>query len=142
MLQRLRWGTHACLPVLLLALGVGACHADGTGSPARSSLAGGAGVLTGRVTRGPATAVVRPGQADAEAAAGVEVQVRARDGAPVAAVRVDQQGVYRVSLPPGTYEVRVGPLQGMEFTKDLPATISILRDQETRLDVRIDTGVR
>ena len=45
-------------------------------------------------------------------------------------------------LPPGTYRVEVGPLTGIEFTKDLPATVTVTAGQETRLDVHIDTGLR
>jgi hypothetical protein len=44
-------------------------------------------------------------------------------------------------LPPGRYDVLAGPLPVMQFTKDLPATVVIVPDQETRLDVRIDTGL-
>jgi len=54
----------------------------------------------------------------------------------------DNQGAYSVRLPSGTYRVETAPLVGIEFTKDLPATVTIAAGQETRLDVTIDTGIR
>jgi hypothetical protein len=57
-------------------------------------------------------------------------------------VRTDGAGVYRLSLPPGTYEVTLGPLPRPEFTKDPPAAVTIVRGRETRQDFRIDTGIR
>jgi type 1 fimbria pilin len=125
--------------LLLVAL-LAACQGSGA-APVKSG-PDGAGVLTGRVTRGPTAAVTRPGAVDSAAAAGVEIRIRGRDGTPVSTVRTDARGVYRVTLPPGTYEIVIGPLTGIEFTKDLPATVTIVRDRETTLDVRIDTGVR
>ena len=125
---------------LLLAATLAACQGSGA-TPATSGPPG-TGALTGRVTRGPTTSAARPGVSDAAAAAGVEIRIRRPDGTAVTAIRTDAQGVYRVSLPPGTYEVVIGPLTGIDSTKDLPATISIARDRETTLDVRIDTGVR
>lgn len=124
---------------LLLVVAVAACQAAGTAPPPSADT----GVLTGRVTRGPmAGGPARAGTPDATAAAGVEIRVRARDGGPARVVRTDSSGVYRLSLPPGTYEVTLGPLAGVEFTKDLPATVAIARGRETRQDIRIDTGVR
>ncbi len=54
----------------------------------------------------------------------------------------DAEGAYRISLAPGTYRVTMGPLAGLEFTKDLPATVTITAGQEARLDIHIDTGMR
>jgi hypothetical protein len=54
----------------------------------------------------------------------------------------DQEGHYRLSLPPGSYRVEMGPLPPMQFTKDLPATVTITVGQETRKNIRIDTGMR
>ena len=121
------------LPPAVLALAIVAC------APASSPA--GTGVLTGRITRGPTTSVARPADAPAPAA-GIEIRIEAPDGRPVIAARTDAQGIYRVEVPPGTYRVVTGPLGGMDFTKDLPATVVIARDQEMRLDVRIDTGIR
>jgi hypothetical protein len=51
-------------------------------------------------------------------------------------------GRYVAVLPPGSYRVAVTSLTGIEFTKDLPATVTVTAGQETRLDVYIDTGLR
>lgn len=132
---------RVCLPLVLLALCAVACQPPGTvAAPPPSSP--GTGSLTGLVTRGPMSSVERPGIANTTAAVGIELVIRKSDGTPAATVRTDAQGAYRVTLPPGTYEVRAGQLSGMDFTKSLPATITIVAGQETRLDVRIDSGVR
>jgi hypothetical protein len=127
--------------LILIATALAACHGGPTAGAATAG-ADGMGVLTGRVTRGPTAAVARPGAADMVAAAGIEIRLRGRDGTPVSTVRTDARGIYEVSLPPGTYEVVIGLLAGIEFTKDLPATVAIVRDRITTLDVRIDTGIR
>jgi hypothetical protein len=54
----------------------------------------------------------------------------------------DAAGLYRTSLPPGTYQVTIPQLPIPQHTKDLPATITIGASQEKRLDIRIDTGLR
>lgn len=124
---------------LLLVVAIAACHAAGT--PKGPSVE--TGVLVGRVTRGPvAGGPARAGTPDAAAAAGVEIRVTPRDGGSARMIRTDGSGVYRLRLPPGTYEVTLGPRPGMEFTKDLPATVVIAPGQETRIDIRIDTGMR
>ena len=54
----------------------------------------------------------------------------------------DTQGDYRINLPPGTYRVTIEPLTGMEFTKNVPVTVSVSAGHETHLDIHIDTGIR
>ena len=45
-------------------------------------------------------------------------------------------------LPSGTYCVTMAPLGPLGLTKDIPATVIITAGQATRLDIRIDTGLR
>ena len=66
----------------------------------------------------------------------------ALDGQEVQSVVTDAQGIYRISLPPGTYRVTMEPIPGVGLTKDLPATVTITKGQETLLDIYIDTGIR
>lgn len=129
----------ALLLSLVLILAVAACQPAGTAPPP----SGETGILTGRVTRGPMTGgPARAGTPDTAAAAGVEIRIRGRDGGAARVARTDAAGVYRLSLPPGTYEVTLGPLPGTEFTKDPAATVTIVRGRESRQDFRIDTGIR
>jgi hypothetical protein len=60
----------------------------------------------------------------------------------IATVLTDQAGQYRLNLPPGSYLIEMAAAKGRGFTKDLPATVTITQGQETRLDIRIDTGIR
>ena len=101
------------------------------------------GVLVGRVTRGPGSPVSRgPRAIDSNAAAGVTLSVTNFPTKATASATTDTDGRFRVNLAAGTYEVTIGALPGLEFTKDLPATVIVRAGQETRLDVRIDTGIR
>jgi len=54
----------------------------------------------------------------------------------------DREGVFRVSLPPGTYEVTLARTTGLEFTKSLPATVTLEGGRESWLEIVLDSGVR
>ncbi len=101
------------------------------------------GTLTGAITLGPVSPVERPGIKPALVPApGVKLLILTPARQEIAAVTTDAGGQFRVDLPPGTYQVKMAPRKGKEFTKDLPATVTITPGQETRLDIRLDTGIR
>jgi hypothetical protein len=103
----------------------------------------GTGRLVGRVIRGPGSPVSGlPGSVDWAAAAGVKLAVTDIAKGATATVTTDATGHYRVNLGAATYEVTLVTIANSEFTKDLPATVTIEPGRETRLDVRIDTGIR
>jgi len=132
--------TLICLALLVGLLGpAGGSRADaGAGPPSA-----GMGVLTGFVTRWPTSPVQGPGLPPAAAPApGVKLVVYGPGRQEIATVLTDDAGQYRLNLPPGSYLIERAPDQGRGFTKDLPATVTITRGQETRLNIRIDTGIR
>ncbi len=101
------------------------------------------GRLTGMVTRGPTRPVARAGEPPAsKPVPGIKLFVKTPKGREVKTAVSDKQGMYSISLPAGTYQVENERLGGMESTKDLPADVVITGGKETRLDVRIDTGIR
>ena len=103
----------------------------------------GMGTLVGRVTMGPMSPVGRSGDPDPPAAVpGARIVISSVEGQAITSVVTDKDGGYRVPLPPGSYRIDMSPLDSGRFTKDLPATITITKGQETRLDIRIDTGIR
>ncbi len=107
------------------------------------SQAAGMGTLTGHVTLGPVSPVQRPGIQPAQLpASGVKLLIFGPARQEIAAVATDADGQFRCDLPPGDYLVEMVPRKGKEFTKDLPATVTINPGQETRLDIRLDTGIR
>ncbi len=59
----------------------------------------------------------------------------------VARVQIGPQGNYEVQLPAGTYQVDINHV-GMDQGIDLPQAVEIHGGQTTRLDIRIDTGIR
>src|SRR5436309_4901243 len=128
-----------CLPVMFAA----ACG-GGPGSVAglsRSQPQVRLGVLTGRITRGPLSPVEGiPGGRRAEVVAGSRIVISGSDGRQVESVVSNDQGQYRVNLPSGTY--RVSAVSRSSSTRELPATVTVTEGQETRLNIRIDTGIR
>ncbi len=100
------------------------------------------GRITGRITRGPARPVGRANDSASKPAAGIKIYVTTPAGREAGFAATDKQGTYSVSLPAGTYRIETKSLGGMEFTKDLPATVVVTEGRETRLDVHIDTGIR
>jgi len=101
------------------------------------------GALAGRVTRGPMSPVILPNVGYAPSpVANVEVIVSALNGKNFATAITNEEGYFRVVLTPGTYQVTLGPLGGMAFSKDVPATIIIKAEREVWMDIHIDTGIR
>ena len=103
---------------------------------------GGMGVLTGTVALGPVTPAERPGMPSTAPASGVRIVVSGPDGREIQSMLTDAAGLYRTSLPPGTYQVTIPQLPIPQRTKDLPASVTISAGQDSRLDVKIDTGIR
>jgi hypothetical protein len=95
--------------------------------------------LRGIVTRGPITPVCRVGVPCDEPAANV-VLVFSRSGRVVARARTGRNGDYRLTLPPGRYDVRT-------TTRTLgsglsPRVVLVPRHRVRRVDFELDTGIR
>ncbi len=109
----------------------------------KAQLPRGMGVLVGTVTMGPMSPVEGigglPGPVPVR---GTTIVVSGLDRQETKSVVTDDRGVYRISLSAGSYRVEMAGLTGGRFTKDLPATVNITEAKETRLDIRIDTGIR
>jgi hypothetical protein len=134
---------HAKIWLLLAAAPLLAC---GAGSPVRTGPTpdgpARTGTLRGTLVVGPAC----PAESAAEdcaprPAAGARLRVSSLAGEAVTRVVADARGAYLAELPAGTYRVELEP-EGIESSKDLPAEVEIAAGGETRLDVRIDTGIR
>lgn len=101
------------------------------------------GVLYGSVTKGPLSPVVRPGQIRlASGVRGAQIEIITAQGQPIRSVKTDSKGAFTVTLPAGTYQITMSSLYGAMFTKDLPASITIVDGREKRLDIHLDTGIR
>lgn len=100
------------------------------------------GRLTGIATRGPMSPVVRKDMPRPyEPADGVIFVILTTSGKEIQSVVTDKEGSYSVDLPPGTYRVEM-PRSPLGFTKDLPTEVTIAENEETRLNIRLDTGIR
>jgi hypothetical protein len=137
MRDKLLW---CCLVVLagVVSLTWGS-SADAGSKPQTAAM----GTLTGYVTFWPVSPVGRAGSQSApRPAPGVKLLVSGWAREEIASVTTDAAGQFRVDLLPGVYLLEMVPGQGKEFTKDLPATVTIIQGQETHLDIRVDTGIR
>jgi hypothetical protein len=56
-------------------------------------------------------------------------------------VDIDSQGLYSIDLIPADYVIDLKPT-GMDRSPDVPTNVTIHANVVTRLDIRIDTGLR
>lgn len=134
-----------CMIVLFIALFINiiaGCANSADNQPKGKEVTG-KGNLAGRVMRGPLSAAVRGAMpSPSEPAPNIKLVVLTVDGKEITFAVTNAQGMYSISLPPGSYRIEATSLAGIEFTKDLPATVTITEGKETRLDISIDTGIR
>ena len=93
------------------------------------------GVLLGGVTLGP----ISPLGFRTEPMSSAQIIISSLDRSEIKSVVTDDQGRFSISLSPGKYRVVMPhlPPRG-RFTKNLPATVTIVEGQETCLDVLLD----
>ena len=131
--MRRNWAFAGILAVLVVAAG---CRLETTES----------GWLGGHVTIGPLAPVAQQGVAEPTPAPEVyaerQVVVFTADGQQeVLRAVIDPTGNYRVALQPGSYLVDINHA-GIDLAKDLPVIVEIVANQDTLLDINIDTGIR
>ena len=130
----------ACRGLVLITVVAAACAA-----PAERGEPGSAapeGTLVGSAIVGPGCPVEIEGEpCGSQPAAGARFVIRGAAGEVIARATAGDDGAFAVSLPPGRYVVELDP-RGVELAKELPAEVGIVGGRETRLDVRIDTGMR
>lgn len=99
----------------------------------------GKGKLSGKVTRGPISPVEREGISPEEPASGIKLVILNQEGQEIGSVVTDDEGKYSAILPPGSYCIE---MPAGDRIKDLPAAVIVAENEETHLDIRIDTGIR
>jgi hypothetical protein len=107
---------------------------------------GGEGTLSGQVTIGPLSPVVRPGDTPQpvppEVYAARQVMVYdARGKKLVREVSLGTDGSYRAALKAGVYTVDIN-YGGIDHSPDVPRQVEITAGETFRLDIDIDTGIR
>jgi len=118
------------LVALVLTLALSACA--GASEPA--------GGISGTVTAGPTCPVET---ANSPCPPGVwtgTVRATASDGTDYEA-ETDAQGRYRISVPPGIYEV-IPVLNGPGPPSASPTSVVVTADATSALDLQVDTGIR
>lgn len=104
------------------------------------------GVLEGKVTIGPLVPVTQEGQPQPtprpEDYAVREIVILNGNGiGEVARVSIDPDGMYRIMLLPGLYQVDINHA-GTDRVEGFPKSVTIVAGETTRLDIDIDTGIR
>ncbi|MGB7291752.1 MAG: hypothetical protein WBD99_06255 [Thermodesulfobacteriota bacterium] len=139
----IKYNLASLLSAFLIGVIIAACDADSSIlNPHGETGEVATGTLVGEVTRGPISPVEGEDTPSSEPAPDEEILIMTPGGDEVKSIISDDQGLYSIDLTPSTYVVDIASLDGIEFTKDLPATITITEGQETRLDIHIDTGIR
>lgn len=101
------------------------------------------GVLSGKMTQYPTSPVEGMNTPSSKPVPGIKLLILTMAGKEVNSLVTDHDGQYSVFLPPGSYRVEMSRNNAdRRHTKDLPATVIIKEESETRLDIRIDTGIR
>lgn len=104
------------------------------------------GTLTGRVTIGPLRPVERIGEPTPtpppELFSSRSINIFTADGTTlVTNAKINPDGTYAVTLPPGVYVVNIARA-GIERARNLPQTVTITTGATLQLDIDIDTGIR
>ena len=138
--------SKAPLICFLLVLGIAwSCNAlqDGKGKETGMQAESQTGVLIGKVTIEPLSPVGGVEESRPPAPyAGAKLIIAQTAGDKTETAITGRDGIYRINLPAGSYRVTMAELPAGQFTKDLPATVTIRQGEEARLDVRLDTGIR
>jgi hypothetical protein len=101
------------------------------------------GILTGQVMRGPISPLETGNESSTLPVGGVQICLSRMNGKLVETVVTDSHGHYEIALPEGRYLVTLPrPLLGSMVVKDLPSEVQIQSGHRTRLDIRLDTGIR
>lgn len=105
------------------------------------------GTLSGHVTIGPLQPVLREGKTpptpSPQVFAAWQIVIYSEEGQEIARTDIDSTGSYWMSLSPAAYRVTAEPADGRGGPGGSPTyNIEISRDEVTRLDLDIDTGIR
>lgn len=103
------------------------------------------GTLAGTISIGPLSPVQRAGEKEVippEIFRQYQVLILTPDGKKqLHKLKVSDKGEYSVSLAPGKYKVNwTGPAQS--YRKGEPLDATVVSEKKTKLDIRIDTGIR
>jgi hypothetical protein len=117
---------------LVIALALAACGGEGAGD--------GSSGIQGRALAGPQCPVEIAGSPCPDLPFdGTVIATNVATG-DVATVETDADGRFRLSLPPGTYEVSIVSQSPPPFAK--PQTVEVERETFTTITVAVDTGIR
>ncbi len=98
--------------------------------------------IQGQVLLGPVCPVVREGTPCPDAPYQATIDVLTADlSRNVATFTTDQQGRFRVPLPPGDYYLDPQPPNG-PFPRPVPQTVTVPPDRFLDITIQYDTGIR
>ena len=99
--------------------------------------------IAGSVMAGPTCPVERPGDVSCKPrpVAGAVIVVRDAGGAPIATAHSDAAGLFAIGLPPGSYTVESGPVQGF-MSAPAPLSVTVIANSQSRAELQFDTGIR
>lgn len=129
---------------LALAAGIaaGGCVTSVGSSDRTNAGEGPTGTLAGTTTASPSCPVEGLEPCPPHPVSAVTLDVTSLADGATTRVTSDDRGEFRTALAPGSYRVELVAATGVGATTDLPARVSVIEAQETRLDIRFDSGIR
>jgi Carboxypeptidase regulatory-like domain len=127
------------IPLLLvgLALAVSACANPSTGATSGTGTAG----IQGKVLLGPMCPVQQAGSPCPDKPIVADITVTSLDGETVATGHSDEDGTFRISLPPGSYTVTAERPNGA-FGAGKPVTVDVTAGTYVHMNLLVDSGIR
>ncbi len=127
------------LSVLLigLALSLSACADTSTIGTSGSGAAG----IQGKVLLGPMCPVQQAGSPCPDKPIKADISVTASDGKTVATGHSDEDGTYRIALPPGSYTVTANH-PGGAIGSGKPIMVEVPAGTYVHLNLPVDSGIR
>jgi hypothetical protein len=129
---------------LALAAGIAAagCMTSANSQHGTTGDEGAKGTLAGTTTAGPSCPVEGLEECPPFAVSAVRLKLTSLANGATTRLSSDARGEFRILLRSGRYRVELVEAPGGVVTGDLPATVTIIEDEETRLDIRFDSGIR
>ena len=143
------WRRTVCLLGIFVwggsfVVGLSACTPGGTGGALQgTSTATPSGTVNGVVVAGPTCPVERADQpCPPKPVPDRLVLIETAGGTVVARVTTDQNGQFTVTLPPGTYDLKVPPGSSLYPVQRTESKVTVVAGQTVHVQIELDSGIR
>jgi hypothetical protein len=126
-----------------LVMGLSACAPGGTGGAIQGATITPQGTVNGLVVAGPTCPVERADQpCPPKPVPDRLVLLETAGGQVVARVTTDQNGKFTVTLPPGTYDLKVPAGSNLYPVQRAVSEVTVIAGQTVQVQIMLDSGIR